>query len=146
MNHEQLIYAVVLFIPAALGHRIGDYLLQSKWMALTKAAPGLRGAWACTVHVMIYTTAVCATLWIARGEIEWWLWLVIAIPHWTIDRWYLGAQWLKAIRGRTFEAARDAAEGPLRPFEIAFFAVVYAETDETLHLLCLWATVLWLAA
>src|SRR5438477_10778130 len=29
-----------LFILAVLGHLTGDYLLQSKWMALTKSRPG----------------------------------------------------------------------------------------------------------
>lgn len=117
-----------LFILALLGHLIGDYLLQSKWMALTKSANGFDGIKACTVHVAVYTAAVCAMCWTLSPLFA----LAVFVPHWVIDRWSLASPWLKMIGGRTFEGAKD-------DWDKAFTAIVYTVTDNTMHLLCLWA-------
>jgi hypothetical protein len=130
-----------LFILAILGHLIGDYLLQSKWMALTKSVPGPEGLRACTIHVAVYTVAVCAVV----GTLSPLFALAVFVPHWIIDRWSLASPWLKLIDGRTFEAAR-ANTTPTRDFDIAFTAIVYTVTDNTMHALCLWAAVWWIAA
>lgn len=136
MDTERLILRAALFVLAFLGHLIGDYLLQSKWMAMTKSQPGWRGVLACTIHVALYTVAVCAMVQTTDALV----WLAVAVPHWIIDRWSLGGWWLKVIRGRTLEEAHLSAE-PHRPFHIAFFAVVYTAADNTIHLLCLWAAI-----
>ena len=127
-----------LFILALFGHLIGDYLLQSKWMALTKSAPGPEGVKACTIHVAIYTVAVCALVGTASPLFA----IAVFAPHWIIDRGSLASWWLKLIRGRTFEDAR-ANTTPTREFDIAFTAIVYTVTDNTMHALCLWGAV-WL--
>ena len=129
-----------LFILAILGHLVGDYLLQSKWMALTKSRPGADGFRACTIHVAVYTVAVCALVGTLSPKFA----IAVFVPHWIIDRWSLASPWLKLIGGRTFEAAR-ANTGPGREFDIAFTAIVYTVTDNTMHALCLWAAV-WLVA
>src|SRR5690242_20089926 len=90
-----------LFILAIFGHLIGDYLLQSKWMALTKSADGADGTKACTVHVAIYTAAVCVCV----GTLSPLFALAVFVPHWIIDRWSLASPWLKLVGGRTFEDA-----------------------------------------
>jgi hypothetical protein len=125
-----------LFVLALLGHLVGDYLLQTKQMALTKSAPGWAGIRTCTLHVVLYTIAVCAFWWTISP-------LVIALvflPHWIIDRWSLGATWLKLIGGRTFEAAY-ASTDKYREFDIAFTSLVYAVVDNTMHLICLWLVI-----
>jgi hypothetical protein len=124
-----------LFVLALLGHLVGDYLLQTKHMALTKSAPGWQGAVTCTVHVVIYTTAVGAFWRTAQPLVI----LAVAAPHWLIDRYSLATWWLRLIRGRTFEGAMRATEH--REFDIAFTAIVYTVTDNTMHLLCLWAVI-----
>ena len=129
-----------LFILALFGHLIGDYLLQSKWMALTKARPGAEGFKACTIHVAIYTVAVCALV----GTLSPLFALAVFVPHWIIDRWSLASPWLKMIRGRTFEDAL-ANTTTSREFDIAFTAIVYTVTDNTMHALCLWAALFLLA-
>jgi hypothetical protein len=48
------------------------------------------------------------------------------------------------IRGRTFEAAL-ANTDPHREFDIAFTALVYTGTDSTMHLICLWGSILIIA-
>ena len=123
---------------AVLGHFVGDYLLQSKWMALTKSKPGAEGLLACTVHVAIYTWAVLMFVGPKMGpvtaNIPYGLAvvpLVVFVPHWIIDRWSLATYWLRLIGGRTFEDARD-------PWDIAFTALVYTVVDNTMHVLCLY--------
>jgi hypothetical protein len=131
VNRDHLILIAALFIPAFLGHLIGDYLLQPRWMALTKWLPGMKGAMACTLHAAVYGIAVCAMLRTANPLI----WLAVAAPHWIIDRWSLGYAWLRFIRGRTIETAEST-------IDTAFLALVYAVVDNTFHLLCLWGTII----
>jgi hypothetical protein len=125
-----------LFILAVLGHLVGDYMLQTKHMALNKSAKGWQGAITCTIHVAIYSAAVCAFWWTVNPLI----FLLVAVPHWLIDRFSLAAAWLKLIRGRTFEAAY-LSQDKYREFDIAFTAIVYTVTDNTMHLLCLAAVI-----
>ena len=91
---------------------------------------------ACTIHVAIYTAAVCLFLWTAHPLVV----ALIAVPHWLIDRFSAASIWLKIIRGRTFEAAYQSKD-PYREFDIAFTSIVYTVTDNTMHLLCLWAVI-----
>lgn len=134
----ELILSAALFVPALLGHLVGDYLLQSKWMALTKSQSGSTGSFACTVHVLVYTAAVCIMLRATNP----WIWLLVALPHWIIDRWSLGEAWLRLIRGRTAVSAAMASE-PRRSFNISFYALVYAVVDNTFHLLSLWFVIVY---
>lgn len=122
-----------LFILALLGHLIGDYLLQTKPMALNKSAKGNLGLIACTTHVAIYTAAVCAMCWTLSPLFA----LAVFVPHWIIDRWSLATPWLRMINGRTFEKAQGQ-------WDVAFTAIVYTVADNTMHLLCLWAAIIWL--
>ena len=126
-----------LFIKALLGHLIGDYLLQSKNMALQKSEPTWHGFKMCTIHVLLYTIAVCAMMQTTDPII----WLLVFIPHWIVDRWSLASYWLKLIRGRTFESAYNSND-KFREFDIAFTCIVYTVTDNTIHLLCLWGLII----
>ena len=125
-----------LFVSALLGHLIGDYLLQTKHMALNKSAKGWGGIKTCSFHVLIYTLAVGLML----GEFNIVIWLAVFIPHWVIDRWSLATVWLKLIKGRTFEAAHISRD-PYKEFDVAFTSIVYTVTDNTLHLLSLWLVI-----
>jgi hypothetical protein len=85
-------------------------------------------------HASVYTASVCLFLW--RADL--FICLAVGLPHWLIDRYSLADHWLRLIRGRTPESALALAE-PYRSFAVAFYALVYAVTDNTFHLLCLWA-------
>ena len=125
-----------LFIVALLGHLVGDYLLQTKYMALNKSEVGWAGIVPCAVHVAVYTTAVCAFWW-TIGPL---LVALVFVPHWIIDRWSLATPWLKMIRGRTFDDALKSRD-EYREFDIAFTSIVYTGTDNTMHLICLWLVI-----
>jgi len=125
-----------LFALALLGHLVGDYLLQTKHMALYKPAPGFSGILTCTLHVAVYTVAVCAFWWTINPLIV----ALVFVPHWIIDRWSLATPWLKLIRGRTFEAAFNSTD-KYREFDIAFTSIVYTVTDNAMHLICLWLVI-----
>src|SRR5579863_9173661 len=82
------------FAAAILGHFVGDYIFQNQWMAIGKSQPGMKGTVACTVHVLLYTLAVA----LFTGWHPLFL-LVVAVPHWIIDRWSLATYILKWKNG-----------------------------------------------
>ncbi len=110
-------------------HAVGDYVLQSDWMAQMKTKAG--GAAACAVHVALYTAPflTVTTSWRAL--------LFIAASHFVIDRWRLAKyvcwakngiapRWLtmsKNSEGETFverpaqcQACRTCAPGKCSAF------------------------------
>ena len=125
-----------LFIASFLGHLVGDYLLQTKHMALNKSAKGWSGFKTCTWHVFVYTVSICLMIWNADAILV----LAIFLPHWIIDRWSLASFWLKLIKGRTFESSY-LSQDKYREFDIAFTSLVYAVVDNTFHLLSLWLVI-----
>jgi len=121
-----------LFIQAMLGHLVGDYLLQSRKMALHKSLPGWLGWWWCIWHCLVYTAAVCLFLWTVNPLII----SLIFLSHFPIDRWSLGARWLKVIRGRDFITAYQNKE-QYWEVDLSFSCLVYAVVDNTMHLIFL---------
>ena len=77
------------FAAAMLGHFVGDYLFQNQWMATRKSLKGMPGHIACTIHILLYIFAVA--LFVGWHPL---FLLVVAVPHWIIDRWSLANYWL----------------------------------------------------
>lgn len=127
-----------IFVNILLGHLVGDYLLQSKKMALLKSEKGARGYLWCLVHSLIYTASVCFFLWTANPVII----LLVFLSHYPIDRWSLASKWLNLIGGRDFMKAYESNE-KYREIDISFSAIVYTVVDNTFHLLLLWGIVNW---
>ncbi|MBA3312740.1 MAG: DUF3307 domain-containing protein [Planctomycetota bacterium] len=76
-----------------IGHLIGDYLLQTDWMAVNKKSRALP----CLVHVGIYTVAI--------GVLTWWPWwalLVVAATHFVQDRTHVILWWMRVMRQTGF--------------------------------------------
>lgn len=138
-----------------LGHATGDYLLQNEWMALNK---NRAGRWMpALVHALTYTFAVMLLMWDWR-----WSWgLMVFATHWPVDKWSLADRWLKLIGGRTLDGflrrghhdielmkmmvtdGQVAGHGlpyteNYRILRGGFHALVYAATDNTIHLLLMW--------
>lgn len=135
------------FALLVLGHLLGDFFLQNKWMAMNKQG----STWKCAVHCAIYTGAVTLTTWPA---IHGWAWsLLVFCSHFPIDRWSLADKWLDLINGRSlwdfmWFGHRDihlgntgaygaSAEFVRKNYHIlrgGFHAVVYTVVDSTMHL------------
>lgn len=121
-----------------LGHLVGDYLFQNKWMAMNKSASHFK----CLVHSAIYTLAVCA---ITLPVIQDWRWgLIVFVSHYPIDRWGLADRWLDLIHGRSLRdfLANGGKNVPYGmdaftyvPLRAGFTAVVYTVVDNTMHLI-----------
>jgi hypothetical protein len=136
------------FAASVLGHFVGDYLFQNQWMAVGKSHKGKRGHVACTVHVLLYTFAIA----LFTGWHPLFL-LVVAIPHWIIDRWSLATYWLTFKNGYSMHEVWKEAPLCARPapkeleqnvWKVAFAAPVYIFNDNTFHWICLWFTVKYL--
>jgi hypothetical protein len=152
MNHA------ILFIWVLLGHCLGDYWFQNDSMARTKSKPGWGGFIACTKHVTIYTLSIMAMIgcafWQTNVPHVPWLFLFIFIPHWVIDRYSLAAIWMEWKNGvHPWKVWQSEPPNSLLNLEtekrleqnawnVAFTAFVYIVSDNSLHLLCLWLTIL----
>lgn len=100
-----------------VGHLVGDFLLQNDWMALNKKTR----TWPCVVHVSLYTLAVLACAgWLA----DWRAWLLVAVPHFAIDRSHLVRVYMRGFGQAKF------AEPPMAPWSVI-------AVDNAMHSLCL---------
>ncbi len=122
-----------LFVRALLGHLVGDYLLQTKKMALKKSQPDLSGLWWCLFHCSVYTFVVCLFWWTANPVVI----ALVFLSHYPIDRWSLASKWLKLIGSRDFIAAHYSND-EYKDLDVAFSCLVYAVADNTFHLVLLW--------
>ncbi len=71
-----------------LVHLLGDFVLQSDWMAMNKS----KRSWPCLVHVLIYTSCFLLLTF------SWKALLVIGVTHFLIDRFHMPLRrliWLK---------------------------------------------------
>lgn len=114
-----------------LGHLVGDYLLQTEWMAQNKSKNTLEGWLAAFLHCFIYSIAVCLIMW------EWKpIWFVaVFFSHFFIDKFALGYYYLKYFKGLDTYAYRTEYYNELRA---GFNAVIYTITDNTMHLVLMY--------
>lgn len=129
------------FPQLVIGHLIGDYLLQNKWMAMNKSGNSFK----CAVHCLIYTIAVGFVTWTSIPRWEWLL--VIFASHFPVDRWSLADKWLDAIDSRSLTDFLSNGKKDI-PTELdkenyhalrgGFTALVYAAADNTMHLVLMY--------
>lgn len=69
-------------------HLLGDFIIQTDWMAQHKKESSLR----CGIHVLTYMIPflLCGLLW--------WQLLLIAVQHYAIDRTHF-VQWFMKVKG-----------------------------------------------
>lgn len=143
-----------MFITAdqILAHLVGDYLLQSDWMATEKT----RRSVAAAVHALCYSLPFL----FFRPSLA--AFAFIAGTHFVIDRWRLaryvvwaknyiapvtvtlGAPpfWLKSDGQRPWSECRSTGYHESRPVWLATWLLIIA--DNTLHLICNGIALLWL--
>ena len=125
-----------------LGHLAGDYLLQNEWMAMNKSKNTLNGWIAAMVHCILYTLAVCLFMW--NFDLIWMV--VVFLSHFPIDKFGLAEKYMilkgsglrnyinSANRNKHYtdnNTGQDMLTGGFR-------AVVYAVTDNAMHLILMW--------
>jgi len=121
---------LTIFEKILLGHLVGDYLLQSKKMAIKKSAKGINGLMWCLLHCLIYTAITCLfTSTVDPIKI-----ILIFMSHFPIDRWSLANKWLKIIKGRDFMNAYKSKD-KFHEIDLSFSTIVYVVVDNTMHIL-----------
>lgn len=111
-----------------VAHAIGDYLLQSHWMATEK----VKKSFACLVHVMLYTLPF---LLLTRSVAAL---AVIVGTHFVIDRWRLARYvvWAKnqlAPAGRRVNQTATGYPDDTPPFLSVWLLII---ADNTIHIIC----------
>lgn len=131
-----------MFITAdqILAHMVGDYLLQSHWMATEKTKRSL----AAGVHAGTYTLPF---LFLTQAPLAL---AFICATHFLIDRFRL-ARWVVWFKnGYAFERVAAGPGGPTStgyrddvPPWLSVWLLIIA--DNTLHIICNGAALLWLS-
>lgn len=116
-----------------VAHLVGDYILQSDWMAQEKTKRTVAAA----AHACSYTLAFLPLLW-SHGTF-WLPLLIILLSHFVIDRWRLARYvvWAKNWIGpgnRPWSECSTTGYPAERPIWLTVWLLIIA--DNTLHLLC----------
>lgn len=101
---------------AIIGHLVGDFLLQSDWMAEGKK----RSSAICAIHCGLWTASVI----VLAGWWQWWVAPVLFITHFVQDRTQIIKQFMLVTGKAGF------ATGPMAPWSIV-------AVDNSFHLLTL---------
>lgn len=111
-----------------LGHLVGDWLLQSDWMARGKKQNlfSLAGL----AHVTVYTFVITTALWLAEGSklapiLYSSLILLIFTSHWLIDTTLLVEGWMHFF-GQSRELVRLMIDQTLHLLVLALLIVILA--------------------
>lgn len=114
-----------------VAHAVGDYILQSDWMATEKTKKNLAAA----AHALTYTLPFLA---LSQNPIAL---AVVCISHFIIDRWRLARYvvWLKNLPAPwayryAWRYCRDTGYHDSRPKWMTVWLLIIA--DNTLHVLC----------
>lgn len=93
-------------------HLIGDFLLQTDWMARGKK----QNSWVCLVHVLTYMLPFLLT------PLSWWQLLLVAVQHFLQDRTDI-VVWFMVKTGK-----REFTKPPSAPWSVIL-------VDSILHIL-----------
>ena len=100
-------------------HLIGDYLIQTDWMALNKKKNSI----ICAIHILTYMIPFLFT------GLKWWQLTAIAVEHFLQDRTSI-ITWIMKIKG-----SGKFATAPMAPWSIII-------TDNIFHIL----SIAWIAS
>jgi hypothetical protein len=131
---------VFLTADQILAHLVGDYLLQSHWMATAKTSRNLPAA----LHAVCYGLPFL----LLRPSPQ--AWAIIVWSHFVVDRWRLARHvvWVKNLLAPAVERrwawvqCRHTGYPPDTPVWLATGLLIVA--DNTLHLLINAAALRWL--
>jgi len=121
-----------------LAHAVGDYLIQSHWMATAKT----NSSWAALAHATSYTLPF-VVLTRSPGALA-----TICITHFIIDRWRLARvvcwakNWLSPAGYLPWSMCKATGYPPETPPWLAVWLMIVA--DNTLHILINGAAIKWM--
>lgn len=84
-----------LFTYLLLGHLVGDYLLQTSWMAMNKASRWLP----LLTHCLIYTLSLIVAMIVGGVPIHSGVVLLIFFSHVFLDKRFFVVWWTRTIMG-----------------------------------------------
>lgn len=123
--------ALVITADQLVLHAVGDYVLQSDWMASSKTSKSV----AALAHVVTYTLPflVVTQSWKALS--------VILVTHFVIDRWRLARYicWVKNFQGPSamrypWSECQGTGYYKDRPVWLATWLMII--TDNVMHVIC----------
>lgn len=125
---------------AILAHMVGDYVLQSDWMAMNKTKSWKIAA----THVLIYGLPFLLLMPSAAA------WLFIVTTHFIIDHWRLARHvgWAKNFlapaenRPPPFAECSGTGYPPSKPDYMAVWLMIIV--DQVLHLICNGIALTWM--
>jgi hypothetical protein len=127
----------MMFLTAdqILCHLVGDYIIQSDWMASEKTKRSIAAA----VHAVTYTLPF---LFLTQSPAAL---AFIAGTHFVIDRWRLARYvcWAKNIPWKPWAECSATGYPNDKPAWLSVWLLIIA--DNTMHLICNAAAVRWLA-
>lgn len=139
------------FFPRLLlGHCFGDFVFQTKWMALNKQGSSFK----CAVHCLIYTACIMLFLWKFSIPFA----LLVFVSHFIIDRFSLADKWGDLIGARSLTDFMNHGYKEIPFHELGepekfhnyhtlrggFTSLVYAVIDNTFHLVIMYYGGIWL--
>jgi hypothetical protein len=132
------------FIILLFGHLIGDYFLQSLWMALNKK----KGFDPLFLHCITYTGVVVfstlpffiipVNIPLSSFLITVWI-LIVFVSHVLLDGTNIVNKWLHTIESRSYERTQKMLEDENltdveKMYAVAYTAIVQTVVDNTAHL------------
>jgi len=122
-----------------LGHLIGDYILQTDYMALNKVRPDLKGYWSCFLHCLIYSICVACLIGSGHaymGQVPW-IVLMVFVAHFPIDKFSFGKLWLKYILKKNHPSTLTETPNTIinNSIRLFYYNFVYVVVDNTFHLI-----------
>lgn len=128
---ELLVFITSITVAQLIAHAIGDYLLQSGWMAVGK----VKSLVPATVHGLVYSLPFVVLFQPSLAA-----WLVIVVTHIIIDRWRLAKHvswaknWLAPVRPKSWKDCKEHnGYDPATPEHTSFWLMII--TDNLLHIL-----------
>lgn len=106
---------------AIVGHLVGDYIIQTDWMALNKKKPGMDGLFPCVVHCVLWACSVmlfsgCWSIPLAA---------LLFSTHLVQDGTSIVRDWMRLVGQEQF------ATGACSPWSIIV-------VDNVLHIVTIW--------
>lgn len=135
-----------LIFVIMIGHFIGDYFFQPRWISLYKKNNNVQGYSVCTFHCLLYTIIVYLCTFLTDYDMTGVVFSMIFMSHFIIDKYGIIEWWLKTTDTRSWDTyiRHLGWKQPMNKFQVvstSFGAIVYVVADNTAHILLMYIIV-----